>query len=156
MRKALHALKYSSDRTLADELIRLSHPHWTMPTWEFDILIPVPLGKQRERIRGYNQSLLLANALSRAAGIPVAVGSLRRVRETQSQVGLSYDARRTNMADAFLASRVEGKRALLVDDVCTTGATLLSCAAALVEGGACRVGAVTLARAPLPGLGPQD
>jgi ComF family protein len=152
MRKALHALKYSSDRFLADELIRLSHPHWALPTWDFDFLLPVPLGKERQRARGYNQSLLLANALSRVVHIPVAEDSLQRVRETQSQVGLSYGARKQNMADAFRASSVEGKKVLLVDDVCTTGATLQSCAAALAEAEAGRIGALTLARAPTPGV----
>jgi ComF family protein len=151
MRRALHALKYSSDRSLADELVRLAFPHWALPAWGFDILLPVPLGKERERSRGYNQSVLLAGALSRLVHLPVAAESLRRIRETPSQVGLSYGARRDNMAGAFRAVLVEGKQVLLVDDVCTTGATLQSCAAALLEAGAGRVGAVTLARAAAPG-----
>jgi len=150
IRKALHALKYDSDRSLAAQLVSLSHPHWALPTWDFDALLPVPLGRDRERARGYNQSLLLANALSRLVPIPVAAGCLSRVRETQTQVGLSFGARQQNMANAFQASAVEGKRVLLVDDVCTTGATLQSCAEALVHAGARGVGALTLARAVLP------
>ncbi len=150
LRKALHALKYDSDRSLAAQLIDLSFPHWTLPTWKFDLLLPVPLGKHRERMRGYNQSLLLANALSRKVNIPVAASCLSRVRETQTQVGLSYGDRKKNMAHAFHASSVKGKSVLLVDDVCTTGATLLSCAEALIQAGAYRVGALTLARAVLP------
>jgi ComF family protein len=150
VRKALHALKYTSDRSLADELIRLCAPHWLMPTWEFDILLPVPLGRARERDRGYNQARLLADALSRTVRIPVAADSLRRIRETPSQVGLTHGERRRNVDGAFRASSVEGKNVLLVDDVCTTGATLQSCAAALAEAGAGTVGALTVARAPAP------
>lgn len=150
MRKALHALKYTSDRPLAEELVRLSYPHWSMPTWAFDCLIPVPLGQERERSRGYNQAGLLADALSRTTRIPLAAGSLRRMRETPSQVGLSCDERNQNMKDAFHAASVADCKVLLVDDVCTTGATLLSCAAALTEAGAELVCAVTLARAPAP------
>jgi competence protein ComFC len=150
MRKALHALKYDSDRSLAALLVRLAHPHWALPAWSYDVLIPVPLGKKRERARGYNQSLLLAEALSRMVGVPVAAGSITRVRETPTQVGLSYPERKRNVADAFQATAVAGKRILLVDDVCTTGATLQSCAEALGRAGALGVGALTLARAAPP------
>jgi ComF family protein len=156
LRKALHAFKYDSDRSLAAQLVQLAYPHWSLPTWEFDLLIPVPLGRIRERMRGYNQSLLLANALSQKVNIPVDAGCLARVRETQTQVGLSYGARKQNMANAFHASSVKGKRVLLVDDVCTTGATLLSCAEALAQAGAERIGALTLARAILPAVRPES
>ena len=150
LRKALHALKYDSDRSLAAQLVSLSYPHWSLPTWKFDLLLPVPLGRRRERMRGYNQSLLLATALSERVNIPVKAECLSRVRETQTQVGLSYGSRKQNMAGAFHAESVKEKSVLLVDDVCTTGATLLSCADALFQAGAGAVGALTLARAVLP------
>ena len=152
MRKALHALKYRSDRTLASELVRLANRHWILPTWDFDSLIPVPLGRLRERVRGYNQSLLLADAISQSVGIPVDRSVLSRIRETQTQVGLSSGARKLNVAAAFQASSIKGKKVLLVDDVCTTGATLQSCADALTRAGAGRIGALTLARAVLPDI----
>jgi ComF family protein len=150
MRKALHALKYHSDRLLADQLTVLCADHWSLPAGRFDLLIPVPLGKKREWSRGYNQARLLADALSRRDGIPVGTDRLIRIRETSSQVGLSQSARRENVRGAFSASGVAGMSVLLVDDVCTTGATLQSCAEELVRAGARRVGAVTLARAALP------
>jgi ComF family protein len=153
VRKALHALKYDSDRSLAAQLIQLALPHWAAPIAEFDLLVPVPLGKLRERMRGYNQSSLLAEALSRRVNIPAAAGCLIRVRETPTQVGLSSGARKENVANAFLASSVRGKKVLLVDDVCTTGATLMSCAEALSRAGAERTAALTLARAVLPSAG---
>jgi competence protein ComFC len=150
MRKALHSLKYYSDRILADRLISLAYGHWCLPAWEFDLLLPVPLGKIREERRGFNQSLLLAESLSRIVGIPVDFSSLARIRETPTQVGLSVQARKDNVSNAFQAGSVKGRKLLLVDDVCTTGATLQSCAEALIEAGASRVGALTLARAVLP------
>jgi ComF family protein len=150
IRKALHALKYSSDRTLAEQLVARAHNHWNPPSWDFDALMPVPLGRKREQARGYNQSLLLAEALSRLMEIPVDTKNLARIRETPSQVGLSVLARKQNTADAFRAYAVGGRKVLLVDDVCTTGATLQSCADALIQAGSPWVGALTIARAVLP------
>jgi ComF family protein len=152
MRKALHAMKYYSDRSLAEQLIRRAHPHWHPPSWDFDALMPVPLGRQRQQTRGYNQSHLLASALSRMVDIPVDTKSLFRVRETQSQVGLSIRARKENTANAFRAAAVHDRKVLLIDDVCTTGATLQSCAEALVQAGSTGVGAITIARAVLPAV----
>jgi ComF family protein len=151
VRRALHALKYDSDRGLAAQLVDLCAPHWTVAVEAYDRMIPVPLGRRRERDRGYNQSRLLADAISRRSGVPVETGALVRIRETKSQVGMSQGERRENVAGAFSAAGVEGKSILLVDDVCTTGATLQSCADALARAGAGRVGAITLARAILPG-----
>jgi ComF family protein len=150
IRKALHALKYSSDRTLAEQLVGRAHSHWNPPSWDFDTLMPVPLGRKREQARGYNQALILAQALSRLVDIPVDTVCLTRIRETQSQVGLSIRARKQNTANAFRASAVGNRKVLLVDDVCTTGATLQSCADALVQAGSAWVGALTIARAVLP------
>jgi ComF family protein len=150
MRKALHALKYRSDRPLADQLVGMAQRHWNLPAWDFDALLAVPLGKRREHARGYNQSFLLAEALSRLTGIPVDTHCLTRVRETPSQVGLSVQDRKQNMAGAFRASDPKGRDLLLVDDVCTTGATLQSCAEALMQAGSASVCAVTLARAIIP------
>jgi ComF family protein len=150
IRKALHALKYQADRLLADQLTGLCAEHWALPKEQFDLLVPVPLGRRRESARGYNQSRLLAEALSRRGGIPVGADRLARSRETKSQVVLSHAERRENVAGAFAARNVAGISVLLIDDVCTTGATLQSCAEALVRAGALRVGAVTLARAALP------
>lgn len=152
MRRAIHALKYSSDRVLALFLVDISFPHFSTLSLDFDRILPVPLGRIRERERGYNQSVLLAEALSIKAHIPVDAKCLSRSRETRSQVGLSHAERRINVERAFSASSVSGCKILLVDDVCTTGATLQSCAAALMGAGAHSVAGLTLARAILPGM----
>ncbi len=110
-------------------------------------LIPIPLARRRERLRGYNQSERLAVALAGAVGLPVRTELLRRTRETTTQTALTPDERRANVTGAFAAGDARGVRAVLVDDVFTTGATLLAAAEALRAGGAEQVEAVTFARA---------
>jgi ComF family protein len=110
-------------------------------------LIPIPLAPKRERLRGYNQSERLAAALGGRLGLELRADGLRRARETPTQTALTPDERRANVSGAFAAGRVRGIRAVLVDDVFTTGATLLAAAEALMAGGAAQVEAVTFARA---------
>ena len=114
-----------------------------------DLVVPVPLFGRRQRLRGYNQSALLARELARLDGLPLAVRALSRRRDTPPQArSVDAETRRRNVAGAFAADRrqVEGRRVLLVDDVMTTGATLDACAQALRQGGAASVWALTFAR----------
>ena len=118
---------------------------------EADVLIPVPLGKRRERERGYNQARLLAMLTGRLRGLPVET-CLVRCRNTQRQSGLhSIEARRKNLRGAFALApqaKIAGRRVLLVDDVRTSGATALACAEALRAGGAADVQLLCAAIAP--------
>jgi ComF family protein len=113
------------------------------------VLVPVPLGKGRRRRRGYNQAERLARGLA-GASLPCRPDLLERSRETASQTRLPPEARLANVAGAFRAAGAAGLRVVLVDDVFTTGATLVAAAAALVEAGARTVEAVTFARAMPP------
>jgi ComF family protein len=144
LRELIHLYKYGKVRTLARPL-----SGWlaqALPRDEaFDALVPVPLYWRRRLQRGFNQAELLARGLSRRTGIPV-VTALGRVRPTPAQAGLSTSARRRNVAKAFRARDVQGKRILLIDDVMTTGATATSCALALKQAGARRVALLTVAR----------
>jgi predicted amidophosphoribosyltransferase len=110
-------------------------------------LIPIPLGGRRLRERGYNQSERIAAALGARVKLPVRCDLLARVRETRTQTALTPEARHANVSGAFQGGPVNGLDLVLVDDVFTTGATLAAAAAALVDSGAARVGAVTFARA---------
>ena len=114
------------------------------------VLVPVPLGAARRRERGYNQSEMLAGALSRGLGIPMRTDLLRRTRDTERQTRLTPDARWANLSGAFAGRPAGPRRPVLVDDVFTTGATLRSAAEALLAAGAPTVGAVTFARAVRP------
>ncbi|MFQ5468038.1 MAG: ComF family protein, partial [Kiloniellaceae bacterium] len=116
-----------------------------------DLIAPVPLHWARLFMRRYNQAALLAHALGRETGIPVAADLLVRRRYTRPQARLSASARRRNVAGAFAlkgarAEAVAGRRVLLVDDVYTTGATVSACARALRRGGAAAVDVLVLAR----------
>lgn len=119
-----------------------------------DLIAPVPLHRWRLFRRRYNQAGLLAQALGRVAGCPVAPDLLVRRRSTPSQGGLGRAGRRRNVAGAFALragreAQVRGRRILLIDDVHTTGATLGECARVLRRAGAASVDALTLARVTL-------
>ena len=149
-RQAVHRLKYRRDLALADVLAAQLLALVQSLGWPVETVVAVPLGKQRQKARGYNQAALLAFPLALGLGVPWARHALARVRETRSQVGLDIAARRRNVARAFQAmdaAAVRGKTVLLVDDVMTTGATLDASARALLHGGAAQVYAVTVARA---------
>ena len=126
---------------LADALVRRP--------LEVDLVVPVPLTRARIAARGFNQAELLARPLAAARGWTLEPGALVRARETAQQTRLPARARRANVAGAFavrIPALVRDRRVLLVDDVCTTGATLEACAAPLVAAGAAGVWAIVVAR----------
>jgi ComF family protein len=150
IRKAIHAFKYQHQRDLAEHLVGSMVQVLPASTSKGTLVCAVPLFPKREKERGYNQAALLAGELARVWSLPLAASdALQRVRETQSQVGLDFPARQANVGEAFRARAdiFAGRSVLLVDDVCTTGATLHACAKALREAGAEQVRAITLARA---------
>ena len=95
-----------------------------------DILVPVP---STDKVRGYNQSELLSDYLSKFTGIPKG-NHLRKIKETPKQMSLGGKERQENLKDAFEADGiVDGKRILLIDDIVTTGATMSECARTLLK-----------------------
>ena len=116
----------------------------------FDLLIPVPLHRQRLRERGFNQVLLLVKEMSFRTGIPYRKTMLQKKKPTIPQVTLSGPEREKGLRGAFDVIGKEelvGKSILLVDDVYTTGATVNECSKVLRRGGAKRVDVLTLAHA---------
>jgi ComF family protein len=150
LRKGLHRFKYQRDLGLAETFSGFLTGVFLEANQQVDLIVPVPLGRKRQKERGYNQAYLLASACAGRIGIPCRRTALKRVRETKSQVGLSIEQRHQNVAGAFKAVQreVQEKNILLIDDVLTTGATLNSCAEALKQAGAKQIISLTLARAP--------
>ena len=119
-----------------------------------DVLLPVPMARQRLRERGYNQALMLARWLSADLNIPYDEHLLLRPHETMAQQTLDAKARKRNLLNAFALTHdalVQGRHLALVDDVLTTGATAHSLARLLINAGARQVDVYCLARTPKPG-----
>lgn len=157
---AVHSLKYNQKTQLARPLGRLlfyaliSYPEIGGP----DIIVPVPLHAAKLKNRGFNQAALILaqwpEFFRRYGGLIPEIAPdgkiLRRTKQTPTQTGLSRQARKENIRQAFSLAgknRIQGKTLLLIDDVCTTGATVNECARTLKSGGAACVNVLTLARA---------
>lgn len=149
LRQALHHLKYRRRRELANTLGQMLFAYWQAAPLPTDLVIPVPLHPSRQRERGYNQAGLLARVLAQRARLVLSETGLIRTRATAPQVGLGARERKINVQDAFAwtGDGLEGVSVLLIDDVCTSGATLEACTLALRQAGVGSVWALTLARA---------
>ena len=159
LKTALHQLKYRAKTHLAQPLGRLLFDAFLRqwPDMDIDLVVPVPLHRRKFRQRGFNQAFLLIRkwpdlAAEKGFAFPpgmIQKSILKRIRETDTQVGMNRGTRRTNIRHAFTlggAVDVSGKKILLVDDVYTTGATADECAGTLRHAGAARVDVLTLAQ----------
>ncbi len=114
-----------------------------------ELILPVPLHRQRLRERGYNQALEIARPLGRHFGLPVRPRLCRRIRATPAQTGLDRKTRKKNLRQAFqLSEEVKGQTVALLDDVVTTGTTVAELAKLLKRAGATRVDVWAVARTP--------
>lgn len=146
----IHNFKYGRGRAshkvifsmLKNNLTSLDH---------IDCIVPVPQHYRRYLLRGYNQSAVVANMVSKIIDRPAYLRALSKLVNTPPQVGKTLRERTDNLAGAFsrprlLAQPVMGKNVLLVDDVVTSGSTIDECAGALRKAGAKRVDVLTLAK----------
>ncbi len=142
----IRALKDHGRRGLATQLAELVAARCPAPTGQA-CLTPVPLTPDRMRTRGFNQAELIGNRLAASWGLPL-VRPLIRIRDDPPQRGASATDRAANVRGAFAvrAGCSVPDLVWLVDDVCTTGATLSACARTLRRAGARWVGAVCVAR----------
>ena len=148
-RRVALKLKYSGRPGVAETLASLMVRH--LPFETDAVLVPVPLHRWRIWKRGYNQSALIASALSRRSGIPHAPNLLQRIKATPPLRGLGRRERAETVRGAFRVppeaqAELRGRTVLLVDDVYTSGATAGACAKALKRGGAARVDVLCWAR----------
>ena len=155
LRSYIHALKYEGNTRLAQPLGHLLARAYMTYNIQADIIVPVPLHKEREQQRGYNHAHLLAEVCSSILNIPLHTEILVRRRATLAQVDLKLRDRRHNVTGAFVCSPAFAtgalfeRKILIIDDVSTTGSTLEACAAPLFAAGAMTVWGLVLAR-PVP------
>ena len=147
-RKLLHRFKYCGEKEIGlymgflygKELSGLSRSEVN------PCIIPVPMSSGKRRKRGYNQAEWLAAGIALATGWTIDVSALKRIREKTSQTVYDREGRRENMKNSFAAKQVPYPEILLVDDIITTGATMESCALAILENNpGIRIGFASLA-----------
>lgn len=150
LQEILHHFKYNRrfiiGITLGTESAKIRRQ--TISDWKIDIIIPVPLHHLKKAERGYNQSHYIAKGLSKTLKIPTNERSIKRIRYTESQTLKNITDRELNVRGAFSVrnkKRIKGKNILLVDDVITTGATISECARQLLNHGAEKVYAISVA-----------
>jgi len=155
LQKAVHHLKYKYVRGLAKPLAEVLEKGFNQWQEEYNgnlseiILLPVPLHKKRQRARGFNQTFLLARSLSNKLQVEVADKVLVRVKNTSSQTKHNLLTRRKNIKNAFVLERqtdLKGKIVFIVDDVCTTSATLEECAKEVAKARPQEIWGMVLAR----------
>lgn len=149
--KLVTRLKYADKTYTVPTLAQWLQRAGSQMLSQADMLIPVPIHPYRLLRRRFNQSLLLARALSKSSAIPVVANALIRTRHTKPQAGLTRRQRLHNVKGAFAVPSereglIKGKHAVVVDDVMTTGATIAACSEALLHAGAQNVSVLTLAR----------
>lgn len=149
-RRILHMLKYGGYKELGEVMGRYMSAE--LSSGEFfdgvDMIIPVPLHRKKQKLRGYNQSEWIARGIASVTGIPLCAECMIREKNTETQTRKSTFERWENVEGIFrLCDTVhfEGKHVLLVDDVLTTGATTVACASAFAGVSGIRISVLTLA-----------
>lgn len=142
-------MKYSGFTELAEPLAELIVEKITVFALKKDfVIVPVPLHRYRESARGFNQSELLARHISKRLGLSGG-NALERMKNTESQIKFTRKNREKNVSDIFRCiddDLIRDSHILLVDDVSTTGATLIECAKTLKLAGAKSVYGAVVAR----------
>ena len=145
----IYKLKYGHRPDIGEDLGRIMAEEMKPAGFldGIDILLPIPLSKKRYWQRGYNQSEMLARGMSEVTGLPVITKTVRRTNFRQSQTSLTRKERQENVEGTFVLRHpefLENKHVLLIDDICTTGATLLACSEAIRSVKGIRISILTL------------
>ena len=151
-RRLIHRIKYNGEKECGYYLGKMMAREFASTQFfeGIDYIVPVPLYRSKERKRGYNQSEWIAQGIADETGVALCVDALvsRQKRESQTRKGIYDRYLATREAFELLPDTpLVGAHVLLVDDVVTTGATLLACGEALLKGGVRQVSMATLAAA---------
>ena len=152
-KKLVFNLKYNNGKWLAKYMAEFMKNEFEEMAVEVDAIIPIPLHNKRLIERGYNQSELLANELSKKIAIPAILNNLVKTKETTTQTKLTKAERQENLKGCFEItnkSEIAGKNILLIDDVFTTGATIEEASKVLKNAGANKIYILTFAHTPRP------
>ena len=150
LQHGIHVLKYKSrfkvgvllGKLLGKEIQELNQ------IWKINLIIPIPLHHLKKAERGYNQSYYIAKGVSKISNCKLKQNVVRRVKYTETQTTMTLIERKENISKAFKVRRinvVKGKNILLIDDVITTGATITECGKILLESGANKIYAASVA-----------
>jgi ComF family protein len=152
LREALHAFKFEGRKGVGRALVRGLAGRIADLSDTFDVVVPLPVTEKRLKKRGFNQSFIISEEISKLTGRPIDFSTLRKARETLDQFALSRDERRRNVKGAFAsrtgANRLKGMRVLLVDDLYTTGNTAAEACRALLPLKPTEILLFALARTP--------
>lgn len=150
--RIIHAMKYYGRYDLGETLGRVAAREFAAEGFfrDIDIIVPVPLARNRRRHRGYNQSEEIARGVAQTTGLPMETKAIKRKKYRKSQTSLSRLERLENVEGIFTlasAERLEGKHVLIIDDVVTTGATIIACASQLAAIPGIKISVMALATA---------
>lgn len=150
LQHAIHSLKYQNKfrvgvflgKLLGMQLIK------SKIDWKMDLIIPIPLHQLKKAERGYNQSFYIAKGLGKILNVTASDRIVKRKKYTESQTTMTLVERQENISDAFKIRNkkiINGKVILLIDDVITTGATISECGKILLDSGAKKIFAASIA-----------
>lgn len=150
LQHAIHSLKYEKKFSVGIFLgsVLASEIKKVKPNWQFDLIIPIPLHHLKKAERGYNQSYYIAKGVGKGLNVNSSDRIVKRVKYTESQTKMNLNEREENISNAFKVRKkniAAGKNILLLDDVITTGATISECGKILLEAGANKIYAASIA-----------
>lgn len=147
----MHAIKYEGNKDIAHFIGRRMAHELESCSWlnDIDLMVPIPLHSKKEKTRGYNQSQLLAEGFTEVIPKSINNSSVKRIKNTKTQTSMTRSERMDNVKDVFevVDNKLNDMHILLIDDVVTTGATLASCANAILAKPNTKLSILTMAYA---------
>jgi ComF family protein len=150
LQRIIHAMKYENNFSVGETLGKLLGDKLQneINFQDIDLIIPIPLHHLKKSERGYNQSFYIAKGVNRKLNLILDERSVKRIKYTETQTSMNIRDREKNISGAFKVKRINnisGKNILIIDDVITSGNTVSECGSVVLENGAAKVYAASLA-----------